>query len=258
MSASNASLMQAVHDAAAFAGAVALRHYRTEFAVEAKHDGSPVTLADRATERALREWIQERFPADAIQGEEFDDLAGTSGRTWIVDPIDGTKSFIRGVPLWGSLVAVAEGQRVLAGAAAFPATGEIIAAAVGCGTWYNGHRAQVSEVTDISQATVLITDDRSLGPPLSAAGWDVLSRRAAVARTWADCFGYLLVATGRAEVMVDMVMNPWDAACFLPIIEEAGGVFSDLNGNITAFGGHSIATNAHLAKEVRQCLRIHP
>jgi histidinol phosphatase-like enzyme (inositol monophosphatase family) len=258
MNESIASLMQAVHDAASFAGDVALRYYRTGLEVEAKHDGSPVTIADRTTERALREWIQERFPADAIQGEEFDDLPGTSGRTWIVDPIDGTKSFIRGVPLWGSLVAIAEGHRVLAGAAAFPASGEIIAAAVGCGAWYNGHRAQVSEVTDISRATVLISDDRKLGPPLSVDGWEVLTRRAAVARTWGDCFGYLLVATGRAEVMVDMVMNPWDAACFLPIIEEAGGKFSDLTGAVTAFGGHSIATNALLASVVRQCLTIRP
>lgn len=257
MNESNASLMQAVHDAAAFAGGIALRHYRTVLTVELKRDGSPVTRADRETEHALRDWIQARFPADAIQGEEFDGLPGTSGRTWIVDPIDGTKSFIRGVPLWGSLVAVAEGQRVLAGAAAFPATGEIIAAATGCGTWYNGHRVRVSEVADIAHSTVLITDDRGLGPPLSVDGWAALSGRAAVVRTWGDCFGYLLVATGRAEVMVDMVMNPWDAACFLPIIEEAGGVFSDLTGNVTAFGGNSIATNAHLAREVRQSLAIH-
>ena len=256
MNESNDSLMQAVHDAATLAGGVAMRHYRSGIEVETKHDGSPVTLADRAAEGALREWIQERFPADAIQGEEFGERPGTSGRTWIVDPIDGTKSFIRGVPLWGSLVAVVQGQRVLAGAAAFPAVGEIIAAASGCGAWCNGHRARVSEITDIARATVLITDDRSLGPPLSVPGWDALSRRAAVARTWGDCFGYLLVATGRAEVMVDMVMHPWDAACFLPIIEEAGGVFTDLTGNVTAFGGHTIATNAGLAREVRQCLTV--
>jgi histidinol-phosphatase len=250
--------MHAVHDAAVLAGDVAMRYYGSDIAVESKGDGSPVTVADRSAERALREWIRERFPADAILGEEFGDHPGTSGRTWIVDPIDGTKSFIRGVPLWGSLVALTEGSRVLAGAASFPATGEVISAAAGCGAWYNGHRTRVSEVTDIRRATVLITDDRGLEPPLSVEGWDELSRRAAVSRTWGDCFGYLLVATGRAEVMVDMVMNPWDAACFLPIIEEAGGVFSDLNGQVTAFGGHSIATNAHLAKEVRQCLSNRP
>ena len=252
------ALMHAVHAAAEFAGAVALRHYGSTLTVETKADGSPVTVADRATERALREWIQQRFPGDAIQGEELGDLPGTTGRTWILDPIDGTKSFIRAVPLWGTLVAVAEGERVLAGAAAFPAVGETVAAAIGCGAWCNGHRAHVSDITDISRATVLISDDRKLGPPLFVGGWDALARRAAIARTWGDCFGYLLVATGRAEVMVDMVMNPWDAACFLPVIEEAGGVFSDLNGNITAFGGHSIATNAALATEVRQCLAIQP
>ena len=252
------SLMQAAHEAAEFAGAMALRHYRTALDVEAKGDGSPVTIADRETESALREWIRERFPRDAVQGEEFGLLAGSSGRTWIVDPIDGTKSFIHGVPLWGSLVAVTEGERVLAGAAAFPAVGEIIAAAAGCGAWCNGHRVRVSGVTDIGRATVLITEALHLGPPISSHGWDLLARRAAVARTWGDCFGYLLVATGRAEVMVDMVTNPWDAACFLPIIEEAGGVFTDLSGNVSAFGGHAVATNAALASEVRRCLAAQP
>ena len=249
------TLMHAAHDASRLAGAYALKHYRTALIVEAKGDGSPVTVADQGAERLVREWIHARFPADAILGEEFGEQPGTSGRTWIVDPIDGTKSFVRGVPLWGSLVAVVEGERVLAGAASYPAVGESISAAPGCGAWCNGHRARVSDVTDIRDATVLITDDRNLRAPLSAEGWTGLSHRAAIARTWGDCYGYLLVATGRADVMVDMAMNPWDAACFLPIIEEAGGVFTDLAGNVTAFGGHSIATNRNMAGEVRRVLR---
>ena len=245
------SLMQAAHDAAKLAGSVALRHYRTGIAVDIKGDGSPVTIADRNAELAVREWITARFPDDGILGEEFGEQLGRSGRRWILDPIDGTKSFVRGVPLWGSLVALVEGDRVLAGAACFAPVDETIVAAPGCGTWCNGVRSQVSSVTDLAAATVLITDERTVGPPISQEGWDRLSRSAAVSRSWGDCFGYLLVATGRAEVMVDPIVNPWDAACFQPIIEEAGGVFTDLTGARTVFGGHAIATNAGVAVAAR-------
>src|SRR5690606_16690957 len=118
-------------------GAVALQHYRSLLAVETKADGSPVTIADRDAESAAREWLATRFPDDGVLGEELGELVGTSGRRWIIDPIDGTKSFVRGVPLWGSLVALVEGERVLAGAACFPAVNETIAAAPGEGCWWN-------------------------------------------------------------------------------------------------------------------------
>ena len=222
--------------------------------MELKDDGSPVTVADRTAEAAVREWIRARFPQDGILGEEFGEQPGTSGRRWVIDPIDGTKSFVRGVPFWGSLVAVLEGARVLAGAASFPAAGESIAAAVGCGSWHDGSRAAVSTVAELSAATVLITDDRAFTSLSRRESWKRIWDIAAVSRTWGDAFGYLMVATGRAEVMVDPVVNAWDIACFLPIIGEAGGVFTDLDGNVTAFGGHSIATNAALAAETRGIL----
>jgi histidinol-phosphatase len=252
--ASQESLLQAVQECAALAGSVAFSHYRKGVAVALKGDGSPVTIADRNAEEAAREWIRSRFPADGTLGEEFGEQAGTSGRRWVIDPIDGTKSFVRGVPFWGSLVAVVEGDRVLAGAASFPATGEIIAAAEGCGSWHNGSRAAVSTVADLSAATVLITDDRAFASTASREAWKRIWEVAAVSRTWGDAFGYLMVATGRAEVMVDPRINVWDIACFLPIIEEAGGVFTDLHGVATAFGGHAIATNAALAAESREIL----
>jgi histidinol-phosphatase len=195
-----------------------------------------------------------RFPADGILGEEFGEKPGTSGRRWLVDPIDGTQSFVRGVPLWGSLVAVLEGERVLAGAACFPAIRETVAAAAGCGCWHEGTRARVSDVSDMAAATVLITDDRAFAGAALRGNWRRLTGAASVSRTWGDAFGYLMVATGRAEVMVDPRIRPWDVACFLPIVEEAGGVFTDLDGTVTAFGGHSIATNAALAAESRRIL----
>jgi histidinol-phosphatase len=236
---------------ARLAGQAALAHYRGAFSVETKGDGSPVTIADRAAERAARDWIAANFPEDGILGEEFGESPGTSGRSWILDPIDGTKSFIRGVPLWGSLVALAEGPEILAGAAAFPALGEELSAAPGEGCWWNGRPARVSETSTLAGATVLVTDERAFRTPALRDGWRTLTGEADVARTWGDCFGYLLVATGRAEVMVDPVVNPWDIACFLPIIEEAGGVLTDLTGARSVRGGSAIATNASLAAAAR-------
>lgn len=232
-------------------GEVALRHYRTRLTVETKADGSPVTVADRAAEAAARAWVRERFPADGILGEELGEERPGAPRRWIIDPIDGTKSFVRGTPLWGSLVALCEGDRVLAGAAYFPAVDELVAAAPGAGCWWNGSRCRVSTVASLAEAAVLTTDERFLDRPDRRPAWEALSHGAAVSRTWGDCFGYLLVATGRAEVMVDPVLLPWDAAALQPIIEEAGGVFTDWSGVPTAFGGSAVATNQRLARDVR-------
>ena len=235
-------------------GTVALRHYRTNLTVETKADGSPVTVADRAAETAARAWVQSRFPQDGVLGEELGEERPGAARRWIIDPIDGTKSFVRGAPLWGSLVALCEGERVLAGAAYFPAVDELVAAAPGAGCWWNGSRCQVSSVGRLADATVLTTDERFSERPERATEWRALARAASVSRTWGDCFGYLLVATGRAEAMCDGTMSVWDAAALQPIIEEAGGVFTDWLGVHTAFGGSAVATNRLLADEVRAVL----
>ena len=248
-------LLEAARDAARVAGDIAMRHYRTALAVESKADGSPVTIADREAEGAVREWIAERFPEDAIEGEELGITRGDARRRWVIDPIDGTKTFVRGVPLWGALIAVVEGREVLAGAAYFPAVGEIIAAAPGEGAWWNDARCAVSRVDRLDRATVLTTDARFPTDDAKRSAWQELSRRALVSQTWGDCYGYLLVATGRAEVMADPRMSVWDAAALQPIIEEAGGVFTDWTGARTAFGGNAIATNAELAAETRALLR---
>jgi histidinol phosphatase-like enzyme (inositol monophosphatase family) len=250
------ALREAAERLARLTGEIALKHYRSALTVETKGDGSPVTIADREAEEGARAWLAAHFPEDGILGEEFGERAGTSGRRWMLDPIDGTKSFVRGVPLWGSLVALVEGEHVLAGAAYFPAVDELVAAAPGEGCWWNGCRASVSRVSTIADATVLITDDRTFPTAEQTAGWRQLASEAKIARGWGDCYGYLLVATGRAEIMVDPIMNPWDAACFQPIIEEAGGVFTDLRGNQTAFGGQVIATNAAIAAASREYFHV--
>ena len=248
-------LLEAVQDAARVAGTIAMRHYRTALTVEAKADGSPVTVADRETEAALREWITRRFPEDGIEGEELGVTRPDAPRRWIIDPIDGTKTFVRRVPLWGTLVAVAEQTEVLAGAAFFPAVDEMLAAAPGEGAWWNGARCSVSSVDQLDRATVLTTNERFGDDETKRSAWRRLSDRAMMSRSWGDCYGYLLVATGRAEVMVDGRMAAWDAAALLPIIREAGGIFTDWSGARTAFGGSAIATNAALAAEVRGLLR---
>jgi histidinol-phosphatase len=247
-------LLQAVAEVARLTGDAALRHFRTTLAVETKGDGSPVTIADREAEQVARAWIETRFPGDGVLGEEFGASRDEAGRRWIIDPIDGTKSFVRGVPLWGTLIALCEGSDVLAGAAYYPATGELVCAAPGEGCWWNDTRCAVSTVSALRDATVLTTDARFSDQASRRDGWRDLAERSFVARTWGDAYGYLLVATGRAEVMMDPVMNPWDAAPFLPIITEAGGVFTDWGGQRTAFGGNAIATNAALAAEARAVL----
>jgi len=213
-----------------------------------------VTIADRRAETAARDWIAARFPDDGIIGEEFGSTRPHARRRWLVDPIDGTKTFIRGVPLWGTLVAVAEGPRVLAGAAYYPAVNELVAAGRGHGCWWNDARCSVSAVSSLETATVLTTDDRFPDAPARRSAWASLASRALVARTWGDCYGYLLVATGRAEVMVDDIVSPWDAAAVEPIIMEAGGLFTDWGGTQTAFGKSAVATNLALASDVRAIL----
>ncbi|MDB4879337.1 MAG: histidinol-phosphatase [Gemmatimonadetes bacterium] len=248
------SILEAAIDLARLTGDIALSHYRSNLVVETKQDGSPVTAADRAAETAAREWVRRRFPADGILGEEFGEERPEAPRRWVIDPIDGTKSFVRGVPLWGSLVALCEGERVLAGVAYFPAVAELVAAAPGEGCWWNGSSCQVSRVHGVDAALVMTTDERFAERPERAAGWQRVSRTAGVSRTWGDCFGYLLVATGRAEGMFDPILSPWDAAALQPIVTEAGGVFTDWDGRPSAFGGSAVATNAALAVPLRSLL----
>lgn len=247
-------LLQAVTELARLAGDEANRFFRTGVDVEFKGDGSPVTIADRSAETAAREWIRARFPEDGILGEELGLENENAPRRWVLDPIDGTKSFIHGVPLWGTLVAVVEGERVLAGAIYAPPTQELVAAAPGEGAWFNGSRTHVTSTATLETATLLITDERFPGRPARQQRWRQLASAARITRTWGDCYGYLLLATGRADIMVDDLMNPWDAAAVQVVVEEAGGRFTDFRGRPTAFGGDSIATNAALDTIVRDIL----
>jgi histidinol-phosphatase len=236
------------------AGEITLRHFRRLPAVERKSDGSFVTVADRESERFLRDAVTARFPDDAILGEEEGERAGSSGRRWILDPIDGTFSFVHGVPLYGVLVGVEVGDEPTVGVINIPALGEMVYAARGLGCYWNGGRARVSETSSLDEALLLASefrpsDGRAVGEDLAR-----LQNRVGARRTWGDCYGHLLVATGRAEMMLDPVMKIWDCAALLPVVEEAGGVFTDWRGRRTIRGGSAVSTNAALAGVVRQIL----
>ena len=233
------------------AGRVALGHYQTGITAETKPDNSPVTVADRAAEQLARDLIATRFPGDGIVGEEFGVVRPEASRRWILDPIDGTRSYVRGVPLFGCLLALEEDGEPVIGVMYFPALEESVYAARGEGCWWNGRRALVSDETDLSRALVLCTDVEHIERENRTAAWNRVRSHAGLVRTWGDCYGHALVATGRAEAMFDPVMSVWDAAALLPIIEEAGGVFTDWDGAARHTGGSAISTNAALARHIR-------
>ena len=237
-------------DIAREAGEITLRHFRTLTEVQRKADGSFVTAADREAEAHLRRRIKERFPEDGILGEEEGALAGTSGRRWLVDPIDGTFSFVHGVPLFGVLVALESDDEPMVGVVNIPRLDELTSAARGLGCFVNRERAHVSATAKLEEALLLATDFSVCAHYGFGAAARRLQERVAARRTWGDCYGHVLVATGRADVMLDPVMNPWDCAPLLPIIEEAGGTFTDWRGRRTIHGGNAISTNGKLFNEV--------
>lgn len=237
------ALLDEVVDLVREAGELTLRWFRSAaLDIEAKHDGTPVTAADKAAERFLREQIQARWPDDSIIGEEEDDVVGTSGRTWIIDPIDGTKAFTHGVPLYSNLLALDDDQGPLLGVINLPGLGETVYAGRGLGAWCDDEPATVSRT------------GRLEGAYLSTCGFDywpedllvAVQRAGLIMRTWGDGFGYALVATGRIDAMLDPEVSRWDVAPMPVILTEAGGRFTATDGRGGAEHGSGLATNGLL------------
>jgi histidinol phosphatase-like enzyme (inositol monophosphatase family) len=237
------------------AGEVTHGYFRKNVSVERKADGSFVTTADREAERLLRARINDEFPDDSIVGEEEGEREGTSGRRWIIDPIDGTYSFVHGVPFYGVLIGVEIDDEAAVGVVNLPSLGEIVYAARGVGCFWNGERARVSSVSALEEALVLSTDFRLCERYGFGPAAEKLQAASRTSRTWGDCYGHVLVATGRAEVMLDPVMNVWDCAPLLPVLEEAGGTFTDWSGRRTIRGGNALATNGALFDAVMKTVR---
>ncbi|MEX0801237.1 MAG: histidinol-phosphatase [Dehalococcoidia bacterium] len=247
-------LMEAAVQFADEAGRITLKYFRGEFEVERKADTSFVTVADREAEARLRELIEARFPEDGIVGEEFGETRPAARRRWILDPIDGTFSFVHGVPLYGVLIGVEEDGEPVAGVINLAALDETVVAAKGEGCFWQGRRAQVSETAGLGEALLIVTE-KYYAQPVPGDAIPRLIRAAGPVRTWGDCYGYALVATGRADVAVDPVMSVWDCGPLLTIIEEAGGRFSDWKGERTISGGNAVATNGKLHDAVLALLR---
>ncbi len=236
------------------AAEIILRYYKGSFVTELKRDGSFVTAADREAESHLRQSINRAFPDDGILGEEEGERAGRSNRRWIIDPIDGTYSFVHGVPLFGVLIGLEVETEVVLGVTNLPALSEVIYAARGLGCFWNGKPSRVSSTPSLDQALLLSTDFQACKKYGFGAAAERLQTRAAARRTWGDCFGHILVATGRADIMLDPIMNVWDCAALLPIVEEAGGTFTDWNGQRTIRGGNAISTNGALFESVMETI----
>jgi histidinol-phosphatase len=245
-------LMDFAVRAAEAAGLVTLAHFGTA-AVQFKGDGSELTAADTASEELIRATISERFPDHSIFGEEGADVRGTSEYRWIIDPIDGTRSFAAGVPLYGILLALEERGVPILGCCHFPALSDTIVAATGAGCWRGGKRAKVSDCDTMREARVVTSGLeywRDWGTPAAREAFDRLIRSARFGRTWGDCFGYALVATGRAEILADPACGAhWDFAPMVPIIEEAGGRFTTLGGGPVGAWSSALAANAALHAE---------
>lgn len=211
-----------------------------------KDDRSPVTIADREAEQYLRTRIEQEFPNDSILGEEFGEKRGSSQRTWILDPIDGTKTFIAGVPLYGTMIGLEDEGEITLGAVYMPALDELVIAGRGRGCFWNGSPCAVSTVDTLDKATLLTTDDRRLRRSIGNERYHEIFDTAKLVRTWGDCYGHLLVITGRAEAMFDPVMAPWDCAPLPVLLEEAGGQFANFNGGRSIRGGSFLSCNALL------------
>jgi histidinol-phosphatase len=250
---SNETLRE-LHDFAADlawqAGKLTLHYFQTDITPDLKADASPVTIADRASERLMRELIEARYPKHSILGEEEGETRPGATYRWILDPIDGTKTFVHGVPLYAVLVGLERDGEPIVGAINVPALGELLVAARGQGCLWNGRRAHVSSVASLSESLLLCTDVDSMARHGRAGAYRRLAAVAKMQRSWGDAYGYVLVATGRAEVMLDPIVSIWDCAAILPVLQEAGGSATNWSGRTMLDGGELIGTNGLVLQEV--------
>ncbi|MCU0793163.1 MAG: histidinol-phosphatase [Opitutaceae bacterium] len=229
---------------------------RTDLAVEAKGDDSPVTAADRGAEQLLRRRIETRFPDHGIIGEEFGNVREDAEWVWVLDPIDGTKAFITAVPLWGTLIALLHRGQPVLGCIHQPILGQLL---IGDNqsALLNGAPVRCRPTRRVEDATLLTSDHLNLARYQDGPACDRLLARARLVRTWGDCYGYLLLATGHADVCLDPIMNPWDIAALVPIVRGAGGVISDWHGAAPYPASHTIAAaTPGLHDEVVSALRV--
>lgn len=250
------SVHQAAKEIAKQGGGHTLKYFNKSFNVERKADDSPVTIADRETESIMRKEIQKRFPEHGIVGEEFDNHNKESSIQWILDPIDGTKSFIHGVPLYTTLIGVVVEKEPVVGIIYAPALNEFCDAAKGKGARLNGQSCSVRSCNDLSEASFMSTDIYTSEKFNYGNEFLSLIKKTRLHRTWGDAYGHMLVATGRADLMFDPILSIWDAAPLLTVLREAGGIFCDTKGNETIESGNGFSCCRELLPEVLEVFEV--
>ena len=244
-----------MEDIARGAGDITLKYFNNpELEIFTKSDASPVTRADRESEEYLRKRIREHFPNDVILGEEYGEEGSNPSHRWILDPIDGTESFIHGVPLYGVMIALENNGIVTHACVHFPALNETVSAGTGEGSYLNSHRIRVSKKSELLKSLMCTVSPRRLQDMLGDARYNRLTHAFGTYRGWGDCYGHILVATGRAEVMLDPKVALWDSAPMGVIIKEAGGCIFDFNGIETIYSQTLVSSNFALADEVKRLL----
>lgn len=229
--------------------------------IERKRDGTQVTIADREAEDLLRRMISKRYPNDGILGEEHGEMKGTSGMRWILDPIDGTASFVCGVPLYSNLVALEQDGRALVGVIHLPALGESVYAGRGMGAWHvvgegTARRARVSSVANLRDAVVCTTSLDYFVRAGVAEMFAPLQASCALFRGWSDAYAAVLVATGRADALVEPKVAIWDVAAVQVVVEEAGGRYSDFRGGADLNAGNGVASNGHVHRDLERLVGL--
>jgi myo-inositol-1(or 4)-monophosphatase len=225
------------------------RYFRTSLNVESKTDFSPVTIADKLAEEKMRELIIKEFPTHGIIGEEFGNYNSDAEYVWILDPIDGTKSFISGALSFGTLIALLKNGKPIIGVINHPIVDEfLIGDNATC--LLNNNRVMIRACNNISESTLLTTDHLNISKYQNKSGFDDLISKVKLYRNWGDCYGYYLLATGYADIMVDPIMSVWDSMALIPIINGAGGMITDYQGNDAVNGSSIVASNPTIHNDV--------
>jgi histidinol-phosphatase len=242
-------------EAARIAGDLAQTYYETTFDIERKSDDSPVTVADRQAEQLIRKTVERHFPDDGFLGEEFGDQPGGSGFRWVIDPIDGTKSFIRHVPIWGTLVGLEYKGEQIGGVVYVPVLGQVYRALRGDGAFMNDRRVRVSDVGSLAEAHLCYSSISWFKKAGREKTFFDLVGLTARQRGFGDFYGFVLLAEGACDVMIDHGVHPWDVAALKAIVEEAGGTFTDWTGTPTIHTPDVLASNGMLHAETLGILR---
>ncbi|MGH9531713.1 MAG: inositol monophosphatase family protein [Terriglobales bacterium] len=249
------SLFPAISEVLRGAGTIVRRYFGQEIDPSYKGDGTPVTQADLEAEAYLRDRLGRIFPNASVLGEEYGETPGSGPLRWVIDPIDGTRSFLMGTPLFGTLVALEKEGVPILGAIYLPIQDQLMIGSAETGTFVNGHPVHVSRVAELESARLVVTDPADLLEETTGGAMAELGRSMGLVRGFGDCYGYFLVARGSADVMVDLRgVHYYDVAPMLPILQGAGGAFSAIDGSLDFAAGNALATNGWLHDEARKIL----